>query len=190
MIENQDLLNYKDLKNLVIMKYLFLLRHGHAPRAMNESDADRKLSALGYKEAEQVGDFLNKKELKIELIKSSDSIRTKQTVAKLLEVYSSSVKTTFLRELYNVSSYEVLEEIKNTENSISSLMMVGHNPGITAILDLLNPTGTSEQVFMSRNYEITCKLVVIKIDIKKWNDIDFSPSKINAVFYPELRSPL
>jgi phosphohistidine phosphatase len=166
------------------MKYLFLLRHGDAPRAQHESDSDRKLSTIGYREAEQVAEFIHKNNLNIDLIKSSDSIRTRQTVSKLLESYSQKPKTIFTRDLYNVSGYEILDLIKSTESSINNLMVVGHNPGITSILDLINPQGSSEDILKSRNYEVTCKLVIIACNISDWSELDITSCKFQSVFYP------
>lgn len=167
-----------------MLKHLFLLRHGNAPRAANESDADRKLSQLGYKEAEQVADFLNISTNPIDLIKSSDSVRTRQTVSKLLENFSSKPKVEFTSGLYNVSGYEILEIIKSTSTEINNLMIVGHNPGITSILDLINPTGNSQDILRARDYEVTCKMVVVKLEQSDWETIDLKPSTIESVFYP------
>ncbi len=164
------------------MKKLFLLRHGNAPRVHNESDSDRKLNELGYKEAAEVAEFLNANKWNIDLIKSSDSIRTRQTVSKLLEY--AKTKTTFSRELYNASGNEILEEIKNTSDSVLNLLVVGHNPGITSVLDLINPASSSDDAIGARNYEVTCKLVVVECDLDQWSNIDLSKCSIKNVFFP------
>ncbi len=184
MIEKQDLVNYNHIKSHLIMKRLFLLRHGHAPRGSNESDADRKLSNLGYAEAAEVGNFITKKNYNLELIKSSNSIRTRQTIGKLFEILPQKPKTIFTSELYNVSGHEILEIVKSSDSNIDNLMIVGHNPGITSVLDLIDPIASTDESLKARDYEVTCKLVVLKCFCTDWIELGSCKVEIDSIFFP------
>ncbi len=166
------------------MKRLFLLRHANAPRGSNESDADRKLNDLGYKEAAELGNFLMHNNAILDLVKSSDSIRTRQTLGKIFEVIPKKPKTLFTHELYNVSGHEILETIKSSDQAITNLMIVGHNPGITSVLDLIDPSASADTTLKARNYEVTCKLVILKCFCTDWAEVGFCKTEIDNVFFP------
>lgn len=166
------------------MNTLYLLRHGDAPHARGETDADRKLNSLGYSESEKVAKYLNAHQLQITHIVSSDSIRTRQTVGKILETYQYKPDITFTPKLYNASGHEILECINAQASKNNSLMIVGHNPGITSVIDLIHCSGDSESVIKSRNFEITCKLVKISFDSNDWRDLGISQAAIESVFFP------
>lgn len=169
------------------MKRLFLLRHGEAPRKQGESDKQRMLNSYGKKEALSVGSHMLSKKYMPDLVISSDAPRTVQT----LEIVSAAVGTSkiiFTVDLYNVSGHQVLEVIEHSLNDINHLMIVGHNPSITSVLDLLAPKSTREGLIKSRNYEVTGKLVVIDSDAESWATISKANNKIVDVYFPEIES--
>jgi phosphohistidine phosphatase len=166
------------------MHHLFLLRHADAPRKQSETDADRVLSSHGYIEAEKTAQFLNRYKIDISNIASSDSIRTRQTVGKIMESYAYHPNIRFLNNLYNASGHEILEYITSQDGSVKNLMVVGHNPGITTVLDLINPKGSSSDIIRSKNFEVTCKIVCIEGNFDSWSEINETNTRITQVFYP------
>ena len=161
------------------MLRLFLLRHAHAPKAEGQTDRERELDQKGYEEAEIVSSFL--KDYKIDKVIASDAPRVKQTLSKLVNI----PKPTFTSELYNAENHEILSLLKKSQPSISNLMIVGHNPGITSVIDLFNVEyKDTRQYSLTHNFNVTAKLVIVNFHSDNWNDADHAVAKIENLFYP------
>lgn len=161
------------------MLRLFLLRHAHAPRNGSQTDRERELDQQGFEEAGKVAIFL--KDYQIDKIIASDAPRVKQTLTKLTSVS----KPIFTPELYNANDSEVLEQIKKIQPAIYNLMVVGHNPGITSVIDLFNiEYEDTRQYSLTHNFNVTAKLVIVTFDSENWNDVSRATAKIESLFYP------
>lgn len=161
------------------MLRLFLLRHAHAPRAPEQTDRERELDEKGYEEATAVNAFL--KDYTLDMVIASDAPRVKQTLTKLHGIPEPS----YIPELYNANDHEVLEQIKQIKSTIYNLMIVGHNPGITSIIDLLNVEyKDANQFSLTHNFNVTAKLVILNIQTDSWNDVDRAIAKVETLFYP------
>ncbi len=168
------------------MKYIFLLRHGHAPRSGNEPDKERQLSPVGRKEIGEVAAFLKEKKYP-EIIIASDAVRTRQTTEHFCQAAGYQPLCQFTSDLYNCSTDDIIRVIENCENGYDRLMIVGHNPGITSVVDLF-PSVRSDRALevKSRNYEPTAKLVLLKANLSSWRDMSKAKWEMDAVFWPEL----
>ena len=168
------------------MKYIFLLRHGHAPRIGTETDKDRQLSSLGLKEIGEVATFLKEREYP-EIIIASDAVRTRQSAEQFCRAVGYKPMCRFTSELYNCSSDDIIHVIESCENSYDRLMIVGHNPGITGVIDYF-PNARSERSLEvnSRNYDPTAKLVLLKANLLSWQELPKAKWEIDAVFWPGL----
>jgi len=166
------------------MKKLLLLRHGHAPIRNGESDSDRRLSKVGCKESNEVGAFIQNLDFHIDLLKSSDSIRTRQTAANMFNSINYKIESEFSRDIYNASSSELIEIIKRTPDKVTNLLILAHNPGITMALQSLDPANFSFHLIRASNFEVTCKLVLLDAEITHWNEIESKTCKIQNIFFP------
>jgi phosphohistidine phosphatase len=166
-----------------MVKRLFLLRHAEAPRKQGDTDRQRKLNGKGKKESISVGSYMFSRKYKPELTISSDSPRTIETVEIVNSVLKAN-KAIFTVDLYNASSHQVLEIIEHSLDDINNLMIVGHNPSITSVLDLLDAKATRDDLIKSRNYEFTGKLVVVDSDARCWNEISNANNNIVDVYFP------
>ncbi len=91
------------------------------------SDHERPLNARGVRAAAAVGGVLRAKKLTPQTIWSSDSARTRETVAGLdLE----NANTEYLKDFYHAPANKVLYLCaERGEPEAGPLMLVGHNPG-------------------------------------------------------------
>ena len=122
------------------MKKLIILRHGKSDWSMeDEDDFDRKLTNKGENNAAEIALFVIKKEGKPDLIFSSNARRAADT-ARIFAVNSEidSANILFDNHLYLASGTSVLRLIKSMDDKVNFLLIVGHNPGLT---DLINQLG-------------------------------------------------
>ncbi len=123
------------------MKNLILVRH--AKSSWNDSsldDHERTLNARGKRDAPEMGDRLARRGCDPHLLISSSAVRaleTARTIAKKLGYPRESIRVE--ERLYLASIDELLEVIRGVDELMATLMLVGHNPGFTALANVLGP---------------------------------------------------
>ena len=111
------------------MKRLTLLRHAKAVEASASGvDHDRALAERGLRAAEQVGHALGS-DLP-ELVLCSSSRRTVETSNALTSAWQTTPSITIDRRLYLADASALLTVIGETGDQITSLWLIGHNPGL------------------------------------------------------------
>ena len=111
------------------MKNLYLLRH--AKSSWDDfalKDFDRPLSTRGIQDAELMGNYFKSKRKVLDLVLSSPSKRTKETLEHFFN--KTSQKIIFKETIYHSSEKNIYSVIKDVEKNINSLMIVGHNPSM------------------------------------------------------------
>ena len=146
------------------MKTIYLLRHAHAEDKNVRADFSRTLDESGKREARKTGAILKSKNIAPQLILSSSAERTMETsaiVAKELNYPADRIVGE--ERLYSADESDYLDFIQKTDNSINSLMLTGHNPGISGLAQAL--TGTFN------NSMSTSSTLVVEFDVRDWKDI-------------------
>ena len=133
------------------MKTLLILRHGKAePYDAKPDDYQRVLSVRGKRDSGEMGQFILKKFGIPELILASAAKRTLETAdiaAERLGYPNEQIQS--IEDLYLASARRTLKIVCNLPNEISSCLLVGHNPGLTDLVNQLNvrldnlPTGSA-----------------------------------------------
>jgi phosphohistidine phosphatase len=123
------------------LKRLTLMRHANAQwKDPQISDFDRPLNRRGLSEAEAMGRRLLELQLIPASLLSSNARRAEQTVEIVARELGVSVRNIRTDEaLYLAPADEILRIIRSTGPRISHLMIVGHNPGLSEVANLLAP---------------------------------------------------
>ncbi|MAF68968.1 MAG: phosphoglycerate mutase [Micavibrio sp.] len=126
------------------MKTIYLLRHAEAEANLSDDDFCRNLSKFGTSQATNLGETLRQKNIKPDRVFCSPSYRTLQTFQALgLQLAPETVSYT--RELYDAPESVYLELLETLNETIESVMFVGHNPAIfTLALSLTEFCGTED----------------------------------------------
>ena len=164
LIFNLSDIGHHIFSNLVNMKTLYLVRHAKSSWKNPELvDFDRPLNKRGKRDAPFMGEVLMDKKVKPDYILASPAKRTKKTAIEIAEKISFPVKDiSFNEELYEASMNSLLSLIKKIDGKHNSVMIFGHNPGLTTLNNLIS------------NHYIdnipTCGIVALKTD-KEWKEI-------------------
>ena len=115
------------------MKKLFIVRHTTKQKeTQNEYDYDTELTKEGIEKATQMAQKLALENHQIDLIVASPAVRTRHTA----EIFASELgynKTIMLNEvLYMAFVNELIETITYTYDTVDTMLLVGHNPSLTA----------------------------------------------------------
>lgn len=123
---------------------LILLRHGKSDWSGNEPDHDRPLANRGRRQAPEAGRWLADHVPQIDLSVVSTAVRARQTW-ELASAYLPEPPSTRLEErLYAASVSELLEIVQELPDDATTVVLVGHNPGIEDLASAL----TGDQVTM------------------------------------------
>ena len=148
-----------------IMKILFILRHAKSSRKyIGIPDHDRPLNKRGKHDAPLMGKILTDQNLTPNLIISSTAVRAETTAHLIAKACKYKGEIIFDKSVYNAEPLDVLKLLSKCSDTHNSILLVGHNPTVENMIELL--TGLPE-ITMS-----TCALAYLAITIDKWNDIN------------------
>ena len=145
-------------------KELFLFRH--AKSSWDDptiSDHDRPLNERGYRNAPEMGRRLSDRGVSPDVLISSTALRACTTA----EIMAGSInfpkdQIVFDRTLYHASATELQEYIGGLDDSHFSVMLFGHNPGMTSLV--------SHLYGLALDNLPTCGVVYLKFSAESWAD--------------------
>lgn len=145
------------------MKTLLILRHAKSSWNFTElSDHARPLNKRGKKAAPRMGQLLYAEDLVPDLILSSTARRARDTAEIVAEASGFAGEILFLDDLYHGWPSDYLLALRGVPAEHHTVMVVGHNPGVAALLEEL--TGDDEHF-------PTAAVACIKLAIEDWQQI-------------------
>jgi phosphohistidine phosphatase len=125
---------------------LYLLRHAKSSWADPAvADRDRPLAPRGRRDAKRIGKHLVRLGIEPELVLCSPAERTRETLELIRPALGATSKVKLEAKLYTASSDELLERIRAVPESVSSVMLIGHNPGLQDLALLLASDGAERE---------------------------------------------
>lgn len=124
-------------------RLLVLVRHAEA-EASGASDHARPLSARGHLGASDVGRWLAGQGVEAEVALVSDATRTLQTWEDLTVAAGWDLDPTPVAALYSAGPETVLDLVRETSDDVTTLVVLGHNPTIATLAELLD-SGTGDE---------------------------------------------
>ena len=147
-------------------KRLTLIRHANAEQDSDVRDFERPLSRKGQNEALEMARRFQERGLIPDLILASAATRTRETAetfAKVLGVAGRLLQAD--DALYLAEGDYILSAIKGVGPRVSHLMIIGHNPGISAAAISLAPEAITSDL-------PTCGTLTMTVSCATWNLID------------------
>jgi len=169
------------------MKTLLLLRHANAePTVLTKSDKERALTREGKADAARVGLELTKRQLIPDLILCSGADRARETAALVLPVLAGSgpaddVPIQYEDELYLAEPATVLAHAQGAPEDVSTLMLIGHNPGFGMLGFALAGVGSMPDKLASFP---AASVAAFIFDAKHWTDVDPTHARLSHFFTP------
>jgi phosphohistidine phosphatase len=160
------------------MKTLYLIRHAKSDWSKADiSDVERGLAKKGYKDINTMGSYLALRGIKPDLMLSSCSLRTQETADLLAKKIDFQGKIHYLMELYLASVEEIKEIIMIQDDDTDSLFLIGHNPQLSELANLLSDEHISKIP--------TLGIVSIEFDVDKWSDLQKTKGQIDFFIFPK-----
>jgi phosphohistidine phosphatase len=118
------------------MPRLLLLRHGKSAWPDGMDDLERPLAKRGREASRRMGRYLADEELVPDLALVSPARRTQETWT-LAKDQLGDVPMRSEPRIYEAPPDRLLTVVKGAEPDISTLILVGHNPGMQELVQLL-----------------------------------------------------
>lgn len=124
----------------MIVKRLTLLRHAKSSwDDPVQRDFDRPVNARGLRAARTMGRHMAAEGLRFDAVVASPAVRVVETLDGVWEGYGRALKPVWDRRIYLASCVNLLDVARETPESVTDLLMVGHNPGLEDLVLMLVP---------------------------------------------------
>jgi phosphohistidine phosphatase len=145
---------------------LTLVRHANAEQESDVRDFERPLSKKGHGEVQEMARRFQERGLIPDLVLASAAVRTRETAetfAKVLGVPARLLQAD--DSLYLAEGDHILATIRAVGPRVTHLMLIGHNPGISAAAIALAPETVLGDL-------PTCGTLTMGAMCRTWNLID------------------
>ncbi|MDZ4791139.1 MAG: histidine phosphatase family protein [Hyphomicrobiales bacterium] len=167
------------------MKTVSLFRHAKSSwEDKRLKDFDRPLAPRGEKAAERMGAYMAAKSVAPDLMLCSSSVRTRATL-KLAGKKMVSAKTLHEDALYHASAGAMLTMLRALPPSVAHVMIVGHNPGLHALVLDLFGSGAREEILAAARKFPTAALAQIEFDIAQWRRLGVGDGRLTRFIIPK-----
>ncbi|UII21250.1 SixA phosphatase family protein [Fulvivirga ligni] len=161
------------------MKTLYIIRHAKSSWKYHHlDDIDRPLNKRGKRDAPEMGDRLKSQGIVPHLMISSPAKRAFATCKIIAEALDYPKKDIELNnKLYHASEDTLMDIIQDIDDSWDSVMIFGHNPGLTYFANSLASTDLDNLP--------TCGVFACTFDVDSWSETDFEKGSLQFYDYPK-----
>lgn len=160
------------------MKTLTIIRH--AKSSWNDpslTDFQRPLNKRGVRDAPRIGEALHERGVSFDAVLCSDAQRAMQTLSLLGQGMAIDEEIVAYRhDMYGATANHLVSCIAEQPDSLSSIALVGHNPGME---DLAYKLAEQPVGHMS-----TCNVVQLLFECSKWSDLSPGTGKAALILRP------
>lgn len=161
------------------MKTLYLIRHAKSDWSdPGKEDFDRGLNKRGKRSIPIMAKALQERGIIPDLILSSAAKRAKKTAKGLAKTLEYKGKIIFDEALYFTEPEEMMQMIRNVDDRYGSLFLIGHNPEITELSNMLT------EIYIDNIP--TLGIVSIAFNIDKWTEIEKGKGKMGTFIFPKM----
>lgn len=146
------------------MKRLILLRHAKAVPKAAATDAERALASDGRAQMTSVARYFADEKLVPDAAIVSPSVRTRETWS-LSGLDAAPAR--FDERIYEASTEDLFDVVRDLEPTAGTVVLVGHNPGIEEFGRALVRNGEPKL----RDGFPTAAVAVIAFDVERWDAI-------------------
>lgn len=123
------------------MRTLMVLRHARTESSRpGSTDHARRLTANGVRQASELGEHLRSSGVQVDRALCSSATRARQT----FEALGLDTPDVIIDELYNAGGEEILKVLREQDDELLTVLVVGHAPGLPSLAYELADPATSD----------------------------------------------
>jgi phosphohistidine phosphatase len=164
-------------------RVVYLLRHAKSSRDDPElPDHERPLNPRGLRAAKRVAEHMRRSSIAPALILCSSARRAQETAAPIQRMLGSRAKIKVEDGLYAASAAQLLERLRRIADSVPSVMVIGHNPGIQELaVQLIGDQETKVQLGASFP---TAALAALDVGALRWRQLKPGSAELETFTTP------
>ncbi|MBP6978579.1 MAG: phosphohistidine phosphatase SixA [Bacteroidales bacterium] len=161
-------------------KSLYIVRHAKSSWDEPElADEERPLLEKGVQKTYKVIDYLNERQVTVDLILSSPAVRAYETARLIAQGIRYPVENiSRIQDIYHLDTQQMLNKLTGLSDEIHSVMIVGHNPGVTQLASLL----LGKQL----DWLPTSAVVGIEFSTHQWQEIAGARRAVLFMIHPRM----
>jgi phosphohistidine phosphatase len=161
---------------------VYLLRHAKSSwKDTSLPDRDRPLAGRGRRAAKAIARYLREQDIQPELVLCSTARRARETLDRI----EPALVTPAIRvegDLYAASADALLERLRSVPDTVESVMLIGHNPGLQELaLALARQSDTVRE--LEAKYP-TAALATLTVLVEGWQELDRETAELVALVRP------
>ena len=166
-------------------KTVLILRHAKAAREDPDlADFDRPLTKRGRREAPAMGAWMSDHGLRPDLVLCSEAKRARETCAAVTGALAGGAPTLHERGLYMASASALLHRLRRIGDSVSCVLLVGHNPGLHELAAALASADKSSELNRLRIKFPTCALARLDFAAARWQELATGTGRLALLVTP------
>jgi phosphohistidine phosphatase len=161
------------------MKKLYIIRHAKSSwEDSDQPDFERPLNKRGEHDADKIAQKLKVEKVSPELILSSPAKRALTTANIFAEKLNYPIENIVTDiNIYEAGLKELTSVLHNLENTSKNVMLFGHNPGLTSLVNMLGDKPVPHLP--------TCGVVGLKLNIESWEKLERYSGEIFLFEFPK-----
>ena len=167
------------------MLTLYFLRHAKAAPLGVGGDFVRPLVDKGRKDATRLGAYLAERDLRPAKALVSAATRTRQTFEIVDAGLGGTVLASLEEGLFTETATQVTKRLRDMPASLTSLMIVGHNPSIQEATIGLARDGDVVDLQRIRTTFPPCSLAILSFDTDYWADVRIAGGRLDLFVVPD-----
>ena len=162
------------------MKTIHLLRHAKSSWANPDlDDRDRPLNNRGKRSVVMMIEPIWKAGCRFEHVYCSPAKRTRETIRRMSKALrGEGIHWCLDEKLYAFDRDELLSWLRDCEDELDDVMIVGHNPAITGLASLLGDREIKKIP--------TCGYVQLRAAVDSWSDLREGCAETVEFLYPKM----
>jgi len=141
------------------------------------SDFERGLTEQGYRDVNTIGSYLLLRGIVPDLILSSSALRAQETADKLAAKIGFEGTLLYLSELYYTPPETILETVMLQDDEVDSIFVIGHNPQVTGLANMLTKDHVSKIPTMG--------IAALRFDTDSWQALEDKKGEIDFFIFPK-----
>jgi len=167
------------------VKRLIVMRHAKADWPLGVPDHDRPLEPRGHRDAAAAGAWLRESGNVPDFILCSTALRTRQTCTWVCKELGEKAPTPKLESgLYASTGRRMLTVINHVPETVTSLMIISHMPGVQDLALLLADRDSDQAAYLDMAEHYPTSGITVLESVKPWAELDGQDARLTSFEVP------
>jgi phosphohistidine phosphatase len=127
---------------------------------------------------------MRKENLRFDLVLASPAARVRETIDGVQEEFDFAAPIRFERAMYLASDELIMGLLQSLQESVHSLLLIGHNPGLQNLLLHLSGRGDHRLRQRIASKFPTAALAIVELGIERWDEIESGNGRLAKLIVP------